>query len=97
MLLYWYENYQWPCFFKKLTGVDCPGCGFQRSLMLLIQGKFTASFFMYPPLIGILLTFLLLVVTAVRKSKKNQLMIQYGFAICAGFIMASYVVKLFFI
>jgi hypothetical protein len=38
-----------PCLSKTL-GVECLGCGFQRSLLLLLQGDFKASFHMYPAL-----------------------------------------------
>ncbi len=55
------EDYMLPCFTKKIFGVDCPGCGMQRALALLIQGDFAAAFEMYPaiytiiPLLGFLL------------------------------------------
>lgn len=49
-----------PCLNKKLLGVDCLGCGMQRSISLLFKGEFLAAFYMYPaiyPLL-LLLTFL---------------------------------------
>ena len=50
-----------PCLNKKLFGVDCPGCGLQRSVLLLFNGEFVAAFQMYPaiftliPLLGIVI------------------------------------------
>lgn len=32
-----------PCFFKKLTGLPCPGCGTQRMLHQLFHGNFLAA------------------------------------------------------
>ena len=52
-----------PCMSKALFGVDCPLCGFQRSFWLLVEGRFTESFSMYPPLIPVIL---LLVLALVR-------------------------------
>ncbi len=55
------EDYMLPCFTKKIFGVDCPGCGMQRALALLLQGDFAAAFEIYPaifaiiPLLGFLL------------------------------------------
>jgi hypothetical protein len=49
------EKYMIPCLSKTLFGVECLGCGFQRSLLLLFQGNFTASFQMYPALFTSLL------------------------------------------
>ncbi|MCG2461947.1 DUF2752 domain-containing protein [Flavobacteriaceae bacterium F89] len=50
-----------PCLNKKIFGVDCPGCGIQRSVALLLEGNFGEAFKMYPaiytliPLMAILL------------------------------------------
>jgi hypothetical protein len=49
------EKYMFPCFSKTLFGVECLGCGFQRSLILLLRGEFTASLQMYPALFTSLL------------------------------------------
>lgn len=55
------ENYMLPCLNKKFFGIDCPGCGAQRSVSLLFQGEFVEAFQMYPatftiiPLLGFLL------------------------------------------
>jgi len=44
-----------PCAYKNLFGIDCPACGTQRSLALLVRGDLAESFHMYPPLIPVLL------------------------------------------
>ncbi|MCL5245941.1 DUF2752 domain-containing protein [Cellulophaga sp. 20_2_10] len=49
------NEYMLPCMNKKLLGVDCPGCGIQRSLALILQGDFTAAFNMYPAIYTLLL------------------------------------------
>lgn len=55
------EDYMLPCLSKKILGMECFGCGLQRSVGLLLQGEFLAAFKMYPaiytiiPLFGILL------------------------------------------
>ncbi|WP_029596709.1 DUF2752 domain-containing protein [Flavobacterium sp. ACAM 123] len=48
-------KYMIPCLSKTLFGIECLGCGFQRSFLLLLQGDFTASFQMYPALFSSLL------------------------------------------
>jgi|APEBP8051072974_1049382.scaffolds.fasta_scaffold01740_4 Protein of unknown function (DUF2752). len=53
-----------PCPIKHFTGVDCLGCGIQRSLKLLFEFNIIDSFKMYPPLIiGILLTLVFCILT----------------------------------
>ena len=51
------DKYMLPCISKQLFGIDCPGCGFQRSVALLLQGDFEASFLMYPGLMPMLALF----------------------------------------
>lgn len=46
-----------PCPFKKITGIDCPGCGFQRSVIELLNGHFAESFRLYPATIPLLCLF----------------------------------------
>ena len=43
-----------PCAYKQLFGIDCPTCGAQRSFVLLMEGNFSESFIIYPPLIPVL-------------------------------------------
>ncbi len=42
------EDYMLPCLNKKLFGVDCLGCGMQRSLLFIAKGEFVDAFKMYP-------------------------------------------------
>lgn len=51
------EKYMLPCLSKQVFGIDCPGCGLQRSVILLLNGKFAESFFMYPGLFPMLALF----------------------------------------
>lgn len=46
-----------PCLSKQLLGMDCPGCGLQRSVALLLRGEFWESFLMYPGLFPMLCLF----------------------------------------
>ena len=42
------EKYMIPCMNKQLFGFDCPGCGMQRALALILKGEFVDAFFMFP-------------------------------------------------
>ncbi len=49
------DKYMLPCLSKTLFGVECLGCGFQRSFLLLLKGEFVAAFQMYPAIYCVLL------------------------------------------
>lgn len=45
-----------PCGYKRYLGFDCPFCGSQRSVLLLLQGRFRESFLLFPALLPLALT-----------------------------------------
>ncbi|MCH2198930.1 MAG: DUF2752 domain-containing protein [Flavobacteriales bacterium] len=42
------------CPTKKYLGIDCPGCGIQRSLLSMLKGDFFDAFIYYPGLFPIM-------------------------------------------
>ncbi len=55
MLFMSLDNYMIPCLSKRILGMDCLGCGFQRAGLYLFQGEFLAAFKMYPAIYPIFL------------------------------------------
>ncbi|WP_323789704.1 DUF2752 domain-containing protein [Psychroserpens sp.] len=51
------EEYMLPCLNKTLLGVECMGCGIQRSVALIFQGELVAAFKMYPAIFTLILLF----------------------------------------
>ncbi len=49
------EDYMIPCLNKKIFGVDCFGCGTQRALALVFEGKFSEAFHMFPAIYTMIL------------------------------------------
>jgi len=58
-IIEWLESNMLPCYFKYFFGIDCPGCGLQRSIILLLEGNIWDSVMMYPALLPILFVLLL--------------------------------------
>ena len=58
-VLIWFlsEKFMLPCFSKQIFGLECPGCGLQRSVALLLKGDLTGSFLMYPGLFPMMALF----------------------------------------
>ena len=42
-MIEWLEAHQLPCFFREIWGIQCPGCGFQTALLLLLKGNIQAA------------------------------------------------------
>lgn len=49
------EDFMLPCLTKKFFGIECFGCGFQRSMALIYKGEFIAAFYMYPAIYTLIL------------------------------------------
>lgn len=90
----WLEAHQLPCLFKQVTHIDCPGCGIQRSFVLLIKGDLQASFMTYPALIPILLLFTVLILHVILKMRNGAGILKYMYIFCTGIIIVSYIYKL---
>ncbi|MDB5155970.1 MAG: hypothetical protein JWR50_677 [Mucilaginibacter sp.] len=94
-IIKWLQNNLISCPFKKLTGLDCPGCGFQRSLIFLLQGNLKQSVYIYPAAIPILFTAIVLLVTkAVSAQKQSLLLLRYLYLFTGALITASYLFKI---
>lgn len=50
-----------PCFFHKVTGLYCPGCGITRMILSLVKGDYYQAF-RYNPLLFLLLPLFLFLI-----------------------------------
>jgi hypothetical protein len=91
----WLQNHLLPCPFKYLTGIDCPGCGFQRAVLALIQGDLHKSFILYPPAIPLLMFFTYGFADKYLKldNSKNNIK-KTLFVVTGSIILISYGIKL---
>ena len=88
------EKYMLPCMNKWLFGVDCLGCGTQRSLLLFINGDFAKAFYQFPAIYTTLLLFGFLGLHFIDKSRNYQKII-IGMAITNALIMIiAYIYKM---
>ncbi|WP_353196752.1 DUF2752 domain-containing protein [Parapedobacter defluvii] len=83
-----------PCPFKALTGIDCPGCGFQRSLLALLKGNWGESYHLYPPTVPLLIVLLYALVKWIGGFDKRDVVLKILAVACGWFVIGVYVVKL---
>ena len=91
------EKYMLPCLSKYFMEIDCPGCGFQRSLFALIQGDFAYAFKIFPAIYTTLLFFMISTYFMVTR---KQVVLKYVVisAIVNAFVtLIAYIFKLNFI
>ncbi|RLJ33523.1 uncharacterized protein DUF2752 [Chryseobacterium sp. 7] len=71
------NDFMLTCPSKKFLGVECLGCGAQRAIVLVFEGKFAEAFQMYPAVYTLLLFFFTLGLSFIDKKRKygNILMI----------------------
>lgn len=87
-------DYMLPCLTKKYIGIDCPGCGMQRAIHLLVHGEFSAAFFMYPAIYPILALLGALIAKTLFKIKHGNTIILILGMLTAATILINYIIKL---
>jgi hypothetical protein len=88
------EEYMIPCMNKQLFGIDCPGCGTQRALALLIKGQFADAFFMFPAIYTSILFVILLGLHFVDKSRNYEKAVIVTAIINGAIMIISYIYKI---
>jgi hypothetical protein len=92
----WLQNHLLPCPFKYVTGIDCPGCGFQRSVIALVQGNLHQSLQLYPAAIPLLIFFAYGLADKYFKLDTRNHVVKKTLFVAIGFvILISYAAKLF--
>lgn len=87
------ERLMLPCLTKSLLGFDCPGCGLQRSLALLLEGDFWAAFKMYPAIYAIIALFGFLIFDYFIKVKHSNKINMVLMILTVGLILINYILK----
>ena len=84
------------CYWKSQFGIECFGCGLQRSFVLLMEGSFWESIKIFPATIPILLVFLYTGAHLIFKYKNGARNIVILFSTSVGLMLGNLVWKLIF-
>lgn len=87
------EEYMLPCLTKTLFGVECFGCGLQRSVLLIFKGEFLAAFYMYPAVYTLILLFALLFIRNLVSIPHYSKILYILVAINLALIVGNYFLK----
>ena len=91
------DSWMLPCFTKQMIGMDCPGCGIQRSISLFLHGDIKESFLMYPALLPIIFLLGFLIFDMFVNVKYGEKIKLWATIIAIGTIITSYIIKISFI
>ena len=83
-----------PCLNKQILGIECPGCGMQRAVLLLFEGDFSGAFFMYPGLFPMILLVLFLAADQFIKIKYANIISIVLMITTVTFILTNYILKI---
>ncbi len=83
------------CHWKQNYGVECSGCGMQRSLIHLLKGEFTEAFFMYPAVYTLIAMLAYLGLHLKFNFQKGHKILLYLFIINVVLIVGNFILKTF--
>jgi hypothetical protein len=93
-MIHWLENHMGSCFYKRYFGIECPGCGMQRSFIELLKGNVVESFLLYPALFPLLFTLFYLILHLIFKYKHGALVLKISFIFTTSIMIIAYIIKI---
>lgn len=96
-LVDWMRDNMLTCPGKAMTGLDCPGCGMQRSIIALLEGDVLASLKLYPALIPFLITIILLAAYLFNRNARLAAWMRVFYLGTAAIVVLNYLLKLFWL
>ena len=91
------EEYMLPCLNKKLFGIDCMGCGMQRSISLILHGNLVEAFYMYPAIYTLILLFGVIAINTFKNFKYANKIIIILAILNVIIIIGNFIMKTFLI
>ena len=93
-IISWLEQRELPCLFKKYFHFDCPGCGFQRSIIALLKGDIAESFFMFPTTFALIIFFVFFFTNNKYQIAHRKIVLNVGLIFIFTVFTTSYLYKI---
>lgn len=90
------EDFMLSCPSKKFLGVECLGCGAQRAILLVLEGKFSEAFHLYPAVYTLLIFLFTLGLNFIDKKRKYTNILLIMGAVNLVIMILSYYYKHFY-
>ena len=92
-MLNWLEDHLFPCFFKSHFGMECPGCGMQRSLIALLKGDIIISLQYHAALIPFIITILLLIFQLKFQHINGGKLVMWAFIVTTCITLMQFIIR----
>lgn len=89
------QKHSIPCLYKQMWGIECPGCGMQRSIIALLKGEIIYSLKLFPALLPIIGFVLFFILHAIFKFNNGGKVLKIIGIICLIFFIVPYLIKIF--
>lgn len=93
-IITWLESHQGTCSFREHVGIECPGCGLQRSILALLRGDLVESILQFPALLLLMAMFAFLGIHLVFKFKHGAFVLKMFYITNISIIILNYIYKL---
>ncbi len=93
-LISFLEEHLLSCRWKEATGMECPGCGFQSSVIALLKGEFADAFYLYPAIYTLIILLVYFFLNRIFNFSKGQKVIQWLMILNLAIIIISYLIKI---
>lgn len=87
------EDFMLTCPSKRFLGVECLGCGAQRAMVLVFEGKFSEAFHMYPAVYTLLLFFFILGLSFIDRKRKYSTLLTVMIVVNLIIMVVAYMDK----
>ncbi len=93
-LISFLEDHLLSCRWKDTLGVECMGCGLQRSFIHLLKGEFIEAFHVYPAIYSLIGMLIFWVFHMKFHFLKGELVLKWLLIINVIIILVSYIIKI---
>ena len=92
-IISWLEQRELQCLFKKYFYLDCPGCGFQRSIIAFMKGNVEESFLLFPTTFALVIFFVGLFINKKYQFANSKVILNVGLVFIFTTFTISYLNK----
>ena len=93
-LISFLEENMLSCQWKDQFGVECTGCGMQRSIIHLLKGEFVEALYIYPAIYTLIILFIFLALHLKFDFKQGHKILLFLFIINLAIMLTNFIINI---